>query len=214
MSKRHSMENLELVKLTPDKVNVRTAPLYCSAHTSSTRRASCYITLCYWTCDDCDPFLCWRVKSGTATSWPNSPNPRWLRAPPSSSLLVVCEGRSTSLVAPVRSSRTPAIPWIPVSHLHRDHKKYADLGHSFEDHSESTHVFKIKQLLLFYFFQVVCFCFPATQPRHARRRRFLWPAEPIPEQPHGWPAMFDTGPRQQVIAKQRPRVASQDHQEM
>uniref|UniRef100_A0A3B4FIG7 G protein signaling modulator 2 n=1 Tax=Pundamilia nyererei TaxID=303518 RepID=A0A3B4FIG7_9CICH len=41
MSKRHSMENLELVKLTPDKVNVRTAPLYCSAHTSSTRRHSC-----------------------------------------------------------------------------------------------------------------------------------------------------------------------------
>lgn len=158
MSKRHSMENLELVKLTPDKVNVRTAPLYCSAHTSSTRRASCYITLCYWTCDDCDPFLCWRVKSGTATSWPNSPNPRWLRAPPSSSLLVVCEGRSTSLVAPVRSSRTPAIPWIPVSHLHRDHKKYADLGHSFEDHSESTHVFKIKQLLLFYFYLFFSSC--------------------------------------------------------
>lgn len=69
-------------------------------------------------------------------------------------------------------------------------------------------------LFLFFFFQVVCFCFPATQPRHARRRRFLWPAEPIPEQPHGWPAMFDTGPRQQVIAKQRPRVTSQDHQEM
>uniref|UniRef100_A0A669CZH5 G protein signaling modulator 2 n=1 Tax=Oreochromis niloticus TaxID=8128 RepID=A0A669CZH5_ORENI len=40
MSKRHSMENLELVKLTPDKVNVRTAPLYRSAHTSSTRSAS------------------------------------------------------------------------------------------------------------------------------------------------------------------------------
>lgn len=159
MSKRHSMENLELVKLTPDKVNVRTAPLYRSAHTSSTRSASCYITLCYWTCDDCDPFLCWRVKSGTATSWPNSPSLPLLRAPPSSSLLAVCEGRSTSLAAPVRSSRTPAIPWIPVSHLHRDHKKYADLGNSFEDHSERAQKTTTFAVLFLFIFSSCLFLF-------------------------------------------------------
>lgn len=44
------------------------------------------------------------------------------------------------------------------------------------------------------FFSRYCFCtLLATQSGHAWRRGLLWPAESLPEQPHGWPTLFRTG---------------------
>lgn len=73
MSRRLSMENLELMKLTPDKMNVRTSQ-------TDVRGAALF---CVITSSCVAPHS--RVRSGAVTSWPTSPNRLWSRAPQSSS---------------------------------------------------------------------------------------------------------------------------------
>lgn len=92
-----------------------------------------------------DLSMCNRVRSGTVTSWTNRPNLRWLRALPSCSLSAVCVGKSTKLVAPARSSRTPATPWTLARHCHRDLRRYTAENH--------THNYSIIQhgLAIFHF---------------------------------------------------------------
>lgn len=72
MSRRLSMENLELMKLTPDKMNVRTPGLLTK------------ILLLWVVASWClAPHS--RVRSGAVTSWLTSPNRLWPRAPQNSS---------------------------------------------------------------------------------------------------------------------------------
>lgn len=81
--------------------------------------------LSFLCCGNQSLHVCQRVRSGTVISWTNRPNPHWVRALPSCSLSAVCVGRSTRLVAPVRSSRTPATPWTLARPRHRDLRRYA-----------------------------------------------------------------------------------------